>query len=215
MYSAVVFDMDGVIFDSEKIYRKYQLEEGRKYGIPDDIMIRICENIAGGTKETNKTKFEELSGTDIDYYVFREGVINSLDRHIEAHGVELKPGVLETLDFLKKNNIKIGLATSTSKDRALGCLKKHDIVKYFDGMIFGDMVKKGKPNPDIYLTACDMIGANPSQSIAVEDSINGIKSAHAAGMFPVMVIDLIQPTEEIQPYIYRIYDNMTQIKELF
>ena len=82
-------------------------------------------------------------------------------------------------------------------------------------MIFGDMVKKGKPNPDIYLTACDMIGANPSQSIAVEDSINGIKSAHAAGMFPVMVIDLIQPTEEIQSYIYRIYDNMTQIKELF
>lgn len=214
MFKAVVFDMDGVIFDSEKIYRKFQLEEGRKYGIPDDIMVRICENIAGGTKETNRTKFAEMSGIDVDYYVFREGVINNLDAYVATYGVELKPGVLETLEFLKENNIKIGLATSTARDRAIKYLRDHDIEKYFGGMVFGDMIKKGKPNPDIYLTACDLLGVKPENAIAVEDSINGIKSAHAAGMAPVMVIDLIQPTDEIKPHIYRIYDNMLQIKEL-
>ena len=128
--------------------------------------------------------------------------------------MELKPGVVETLSYLKDKNIKIGLATSTVRDRAEKLLTEHDILKYFDKLIFGDMVPNGKPAPDIYLKACEVLNVKPENAIAVEDSINGIVSSGKAGMYPVMVIDLIRPNETIKEYVKQIYDVMTEIKTL-
>ena len=85
MFRAVVFDMDGVITDTEKLYRRFQLEEGKKLGIPDDVMVVACERIAGGTKYTNKKSFEDVVGMGIDYFDFREAVVNKLDAHIRAY----------------------------------------------------------------------------------------------------------------------------------
>lgn len=214
LYDAVVFDMDGVIFDTEKLYRRYQLMEGARRGIDDETMHRACERIAGGNKYTNKKPFEEIVGRGIDYFEFREHVMENLDNHIKTYGVELKAGVLEILQFLKDNDVRIGLATSTVRERAIGYLKAHDIYKYFDKLIFGDMIEHGKPAPDIYLKACEELGVLPGRAIAVEDSINGIKSAAAANMYPVMVIDLINPNDEIKPLLKKVYTNITEIKEL-
>lgn len=214
MFKAVVFDMDGVITDTEKLYRRYQLEEGKKYGIPDDVMIRACERIAGGNKVSNKKPFEEIVGRGIDYYEFREGVMKSLDHHVNTLGVDLKYGVKETLAYLKEKGILIGLATSTIRERAIKYLVAHDIYGYFDKLIFGNMVEHGKPAPDIYLKACEELGVEPEASVAVEDSINGIISAGRAGLYPVMVIDLIQPKEEIKPYVKQIYEDVTRLREI-
>ena len=211
MFRAVVFDMDGVITDTEKLYRRFQLEEGKKLGIPDDVMVVACERIAGGTKYTNKKSFEDVVGMGIDYFDFREA-----DAHIREHGVELKPGVADTLKYLKEKGVKVGLATSTVRERATGYLKAHHIDRYFDELVFGDTVAHGKPAPDIYLKACEMLDVRPEEAIAVEDSINGIVSAGRAGMYPVMVIDLIEPNDTTKQYAKKVYEfgRIDRLKEL-
>ena len=214
MFEAVVFDMDGVITDTEKLYRRFQMEEGRKRGIPEDVLVYACEHIAGGNKYSNKPIFESIVGRGIDYMEFREKLMANLDAYIAANGVELKYGVKETLAYLKEKGIKVGLATSTIRERAIGYLTAHDIYKYFDKLVFGNMVEHGKPAPDIYLKACEELDVEPARAVAVEDSINGIKSAGTAGLYAVMVVDLIKPNDEITPYVKQIYDNMTHLREI-
>lgn len=214
MFKAVIFDMDGVIFDTEKLYRKYQLLEGKKLGVPRDVMVDACEHIAGGNKVSNKAVFESIVGRGIDYLQFRLRVLEGLDSHIKENGVELKPYVRETLKYLKEKGIRIGLATSTEKNRALGYLRDNKLDGYFDGFVFGDMVTHGKPAPEIYLKACDELGVLPEEAIAVEDSINGIKSAGLGGLYPVMVVDLIEPNDEVKPYAKQIYRSMDKLMEL-
>jgi len=214
MFEAVVFDMDGVITDTEKLYRRFQMEEGRKRGIPEDVLVYACEHIAGGNKYSNKPIFESIVGRGIDYMEFREKLMANLDAYIAANGVELKYGVKETLAYLKDKGIKVGLATSTIRERAIGYLTAHDIYKYFDKLVFGNMVEHGKPAPDIYLKACEELDVEPARTVAVEDSINGIKSAGTAGLYAVMVVDLIKPNDEIAPYVKQIYDNMTHLCEI-
>ena len=214
MFKAVVFDMDGVITDTEKLYRRFQMEEGLSRGIPEDLMVQACELIAGGTKYMNKGRFEALIGRGIDYFEFRDKMIAKLDAYIAEHGVELKPYVKETLQYLKDKKVLIGLATSTKRERATKYLIAHDIYKYFDALVFGDMVQNGKPAPDIFLKACEVLAVKPEEAVAVEDSINGIVSAGTAGLYPVMVIDLIQPNEKVEPYVKKIYDDLSGLREV-
>ena len=217
MYKAVVFDMDGVILDSEKIYRIYETKAAEHFGLPTDRIDEFCKRIAGGTKETNSLVFDSFFDTDLHYYDYREVVNEGVERHAEENGYEVKPGVKELFDFLKENGIKMALATSTSEERAKRFLTPHGLLDYFDAMIFGDAIEpgRGKPHPDIYLTACKALGVEPSDTIGVEDSINGIKSSSAAGLYTVMVIDLIQPDEEEKKIPDVIYDRIIKIKELF
>ncbi len=210
-YQAVVFDMDGVIFDSERVYRMMEHRQAAKYGLPDELVEPFCDLIAGGTKDTNRKHFEDMFGTDIDYMEFREGVNAGVDAYGRDPGYDVKPGILELLEFLKTEGIRIGLATSTAHERAEYHLKRHGLYDYFDEIVYGDSVPRGKPNPDIYLAACERLGVAPEQAVGVEDSINGVVSSGRAGLFTVMVVDLIRPNDTAREHADLILDRADQL----
>ncbi len=216
-FKGIVFDMDGVILDSEKIYRKYEYVAAEKYGLPMDNIEEFCNRIAGGTKHTNKVVFQEFFNTDIDYMEYRDVVSAGVEAYATEHGYEVKPGIKELFDFLKERGIKIALATSTDKDRATRFLEPHGLLPYFDAMVFGDIIPpgRGKPNPDIYLAACKQLGTEPAETIGVEDSRNGVLSSSRGGLFTVMVVDLIPPDDAVREYADKIYGNAYEITELF
>lgn len=214
MVKAVVFDMDGVIFDSEKLYRKHWMITAEEYGIPQEVMRELCNLIAGATKERNEKLMKSRFGEDFDYMAFREKTMTRMDQDILENGVELKPYVVELLEYLKKNQYRIGLATSTQKERAQRNLLNAGVLEYFDEIVYGGMVANGKPAPDIYLMACEKLGVLPEDAIGIEDSINGVKSSFAAGLQTIMVIDLIEPTKEIEPMTHHIFASLKEVQEL-
>ena len=214
-FKAVVFDMDGVIFDSERIYRMMEHRQAAVYGLPDEKVEPFCELIAGGTKETNRIHFENMFGTKIDYMEFRAGVNAGVDAYGRDPGFDVKPGIRELLAFLKEEKVLVALATSTAAERAEYHLKRHGLYEYFDRIIYGNMVAHGKPEPDIFLRACEELKVEPAEAIAVEDSVNGIVSASRAGLYTVMVVDLIRPNETVREHADEILENALQIRELF
>lgn len=214
MIKAVVFDMDGVIFDSEKLYRKHWMISAKEYGLDEEIMKTLLDKIAGATKERNEKLMKDHFGQDFDYMAFRESTMTRMDKDIDENGVELKPGVKELFNYLKGHGYMIGLATSTVKERAERNLKRAGLISYFDGIMYGGIVTNGKPAPDIYEHACQLLGVPVSEAIGVEDSINGIISSHAAGLYTIMVVDLIQPNDEVRAIADQIYDSLFEVKEL-
>lgn len=212
---AVAFDMDGVLIDSEKVYRMCWLKNGLSIGIPENEMSKICDRMAGGTKKTNAHVMKEKMGEDFDYLAFRQRTVDMVEAYMNEHGVELKHGVIETLKTLKARGIKMAVATSTDRERAEDKLVRSGLLPYFDDVICGDEIEHGKPYPDIYLKACEKLGTKPEETVGVEDSINGVTASHAAGLYTLMVIDLIQPDEETKKKADRISDDIFELTELF
>ena len=214
MKKAVVFDMDGVIFDSEKLYRKHWMITGKEYGIPEEEMASLCNLIAGATKEKNARLMKDHYGEDFDYDAFRTATMTRMDAEIAREGLELKPGVLELFAYLKDNHYKIGLATSTAKERAKGNLEKAGILEVFDKIVYGGVVPNGKPAPDIYLKACEDLGVKPEEAIGIEDSANGVKSSACAGLYTIMVVDLVPATDELRQIANQVYDSLFDVIDM-
>lgn len=214
MIKAVVFDMDGVIFDSEKLYRKHWMITGKEYGIPEETMSELCNLIAGATKENNEKLMKSRFGQDFDYMEFRGRTMERMDQDILEHGLELKAGVKELFAYLKDKGYQIGLATSTARERAEKNLKNAGILDVFDEIVYGGTVPRGKPYPDIYLRACELLGVKPEEAMGIEDSLNGVKASATAGLYTVMVIDLIQPTKEAKEQADQIFDSLFDVISL-
>lgn len=215
MFKAAVFDMDGVLLDTEKVYRLCWKKNGMDIGISEAEMEVICERIAGGTKKHNGRVFKERMGEDFDYLAFRAKTMEMFEAYLVEHGIDVKPGVPETLKALKDMGVRLGLATSTYKTLAINRLTKTGLYEFFDEKVFGDEIEDGKPKPDIYLRACEKLGVKPEEAIGVEDSINGVIASSSAGLHTVMVVDLIQPNEITREKAANTYDHFSDIMELF
>ena len=196
MIRTAIFDMDGLMFDTELLYVR-SLEEyvGPKTGVafPRERILRTL----GCNHADFERIFPELFGTAISFSACYAMIAEWMTKEIEAHGVPTKPGLYELLDALKKDGIRIALATGTSRPIALEYLKRTDTHKYFDAFAFGDQVTHGKPDPEIFLLACKALSGEPETTVVFEDSVNGLKAAHAGGFHAVCVPDLVDPV----PYL--------------
>lgn len=208
-YEAVVFDMDGVIFDSERAVMNCWLELAQKYDIKDiEKPYFAC---VGTTMTRTREIMLETYGEDFPYDEYARE--SSLMYHEKYDGGKLpmKPGVIELLSYLKEKGKKIALASSTRRETVTNQLRWAGIIDYFDVIICGDMVARSKPAPDIFLKACQELGVSPENTYAIEDSYNGIRAAHAGQLRPIMVPDLLEANDEMRGMAECVCDNLNEV----
>ena len=209
LYKAVVFDMDGVIFDSERAVMQCWKEVASRHNIPDiEKAVLAC---TGTTMVRTREIMSELYGADFPYDEYAKDSSAIFHSRYDGGRLPMKPGVEELLTFLKEHGKKIALASSTRQQVVTDELRDAGIIGYFDRIICGDMVSRSKPAPDIFLKACEELNVSPSDSYAIEDSYNGIRSAHAGGLHPIMVPDLLSADEEMQSLAEIILPSLTSV----
>ena len=209
---AVVFDMDGVLFDTESVCMKAWDYAGEVMGVGKAgyMVLKTLGMNADKAVEIIRTEF----GAGFDAVKFKQIGKNYSYDYFNTYGVPEKPGLYEILNYLKNKGYKIALASSTSSQSVHHHLKEKDIEKYFDAVICGDMVEKSKPEPDIYLKACAQLNENPDNCIAIEDSKNGILSAHRAGLQVIMVPDLWQGEAETDSFLLAKCKSLIEIMSI-
>ena len=202
---AIIFDMDGLMFDTERLGMKAWLHIGEEMDIP--ITEELVLKVIGLSWENNKRVwYSELGDFDIE----KAGTMyhNYVNLHIEKNGIPMKSGLLEILSFLEKNKIKKAIASSSPSGVVKFYMEKAGITGRFDAIVSGEAVSRGKPEPDIFLHTAGLLGVAPGECVVLEDSINGIKAAYAANMIPVMIPDLIPMTPDIERLLYAKTDSL-------
>lgn len=201
-----IFDMDGLLFDTEKVFQQTWHEIADEYNVAldKDFARKICGTTGADTLRIIE---EYYHVSDSDSEVIAQDCVKRVRKKLAAY-VPLKEGVHEILDFFKQKNIKMAVASSSFMQQIEANLKLVGIRDYFDAVVSGEEVSLGKPAPDIFLYAAKKIGCMPQECFVFEDSINGIKAGHAAGCMTIMVPDLVEATPQIRPYCTGVYSSL-------
>ena len=202
----VVFDVDGVLFDTERLMHQIWHKVGAEMGWPQPGQDYL--EFVGNGRSVIFEKMLAYYGPDFPKEAFLTTCSQTLQDHVEQFGVPLKPGVREILEFLKQKNIPMAIATSTAMRRTVKRMELTGLTPFFRTMITGDLVTRGKPDPEIYQLACQSLGTDPARTLAIEDSRNGILSATAAGMPTVMVPDMIPHSPELEALLWQRCDKL-------
>jgi len=195
MPEAVVFDMDGLLFDTETLYRDAIMAAAAEDGIA--MTLEVFQGLLGSPWPANRQSLLDHFGADFPVDALRDGWMRHFAALVETR-LALKPGVAELLDTLDALGIRRAIATSSRHRDVARYLEAHRLQGRFHAVIAHGDYAAGKPAPDPFLRAAERLGADPAACLALEDSFNGIRSAAAAGMVAVMVPDLLAPTEEIR-----------------
>jgi haloacid dehalogenase superfamily, subfamily IA, variant 3 with third motif having DD or ED/haloacid dehalogenase superfamily, subfamily IA, variant 1 with third motif having Dx(3-4)D or Dx(3-4)E len=209
---AVIFDMDGLMFDTEKIGAWAWNKIGNEMGY--DFSEDFLSTVRGMNHEGLKAAFKKQYGESFDYDSIRNVCTGYYRQNLRDNGIPIKEGLFELLDFLSNNGYKVAVATGSTMEQAVYNLKSSGADKYFETIISGDMVKYAKPNPEIFELAAEKIGIIPEKCIVLEDSLNGIKAAVAGGFKAVMVPDLTEPNEELERTLTAKCKNLKEVIDI-
>jgi HAD superfamily hydrolase (TIGR01509 family) len=207
----VIFDMDGLMFDTEKLIFRTWKEACKKY--KRKVNYRIFKETIGLNRTKTEEVYKKYYGGSFPFEKIIDEAIGLLENHIHSEGVPLKEGLFELLEYIRKKQLKMALATSTSRDRTELLLNLSDTKKYFDLVTCGDEIVNGKPDPEIFLKTSQKIYCPPENCMVLEDSGNGIIAAYRAGMIPVMVPDIIEPGEEIEAMLFKKFNSLKEVKD--
>ena len=205
----VLFDVDGVILDTECLYSRFWMEACHYFGFPmtkeQSLQMRSLNKTAG------QEKFHALFGPTADYATIRLKRIELMDAFVEQKGVAAKPGIYELLDALEEKGIPCAITSSSPYERLERYLTPLNLFHRFQKVITGYDVPKGKPEPDIYLRGAAELGLGPERCLALEDSPAGILSAHRAGCLPVLIPDQDTPGQDTLSLLYAKADILTDV----
>ncbi|WP_367924619.1 HAD family hydrolase [uncultured Ruthenibacterium sp.] len=209
MVRGVLFDMDGLMFDTERLDLEAWEHAGRELGFPTDRQTLLF--VRGMADADLANYLREAFGPKFDPVRSRQARLAYSNAWIQAHGMPVKPGLYVLLKELKKRGIPAALATSTSRSTAMGYLEKAGVKDDFAASVCGREVERTKPAPDVFQKAASLLGLEPSECMVLEDSPHGIAAACAAGCIPVMVPDLSQPDEELRAQCAAVVSSLEQV----
>ncbi len=193
---SVIFDMDGVILDTERtIIESWKIVAAR-HDIPD--IEDTCVKCLGTTWEITQAIFYERYGKEFPLMAYEDEMHAGFWDLCAETGIPVKPGAEEILKWLNEAGIPVALASSTRKEVVLKELTDAGLAGYFREFVCGDMVTRSKPDPEIFLKAAEALKTEPRDCFVIEDSFNGVRAGHSALMRVLMVPDILQPTEEIR-----------------
>ena len=205
----VLFDMDGLVVDTEKLYSRFWREACAFYGHTMTYEQSLQMRGLGG--QAGENKLHSFFGKDAHYMTLRNKRIELMDAFVDEHGVELKPGIFELMDYLEENRIPAAITSSSPIPRIRKFLAPYGLDSRFAALCSGRDVPKGKPAPDIYLAGARALNLPPEHCLALEDAPAGIESAFRAGCLPVMIPDLDPPGENTIPMLYASADSLSEI----
>ena len=210
----VIFDMDGVIFDSERACLDTWSEIAAEYGMPDihDVFYRCIGTNKAQTRQIVEDAYAGIYGEGISDKLLAESSRLFHEKY-DGGRLPVKSGVKEILEYLKGEGIRCAVASSTRKAAAQAELGDAGFAGYFEEIIGGDAVKISKPDPEIFLLACDALGVKPEDAVGLEDSFNGVRACKASGLYTVMVPDIIRPDDEMRELADVILPSLKEVQD--
>ncbi len=204
MKQGAIFDMDGLLFDTERMYRDSWKQSAQQFGLVHnpDFPRAVCGSSGAHMREIILRYYPQ-----VDAKAFADDCILRVERELETHVPE-KTGVRDILQYFKQHGVRVAVASSSKRATVLHNLKQADILSYFDAVVSGDQVTHGKPAPDIFLLAAQQIGCEPENCYVFEDGTNGIRAGAAAGCTTIMIPDLTPPNAQLEQLCAGIYPSL-------
>lgn len=209
MKRGAIFDMDGLLLDTERLYQESWVEMARAFGqLPDPAFPSAVSGTSGeGMREVIRRYYPA-----VDPYAFQAGCLAWVEAILDKQSPLVKPGAGELLEYLSARGVNIAAASSSGRDRILSNLRATGLERFFDAVVSGQQVERGKPEPDIFLLTAKEIGCPPEDCYVFEDSLNGVRAGMAAGCVTVMVPDLVPPPEGLM--VSRVCASLHEAREL-
>ncbi len=209
MFDGIIFDMDGLMVDTERIMQKELRKILKQMGYPPDENVIL--SLIGLTDRRTQEALKKAFGEQFDYDVFLKLLLERKKIAFHEEEIGVKKGLIELLEYLKKENIKSIVATGSVREHMNFILQKTELLQYFDLFVCGDEVEQGKPFPDIFLKAAEKLEVAAERCLILEDSQNGIIAANNAGIPVIFIKDLVTPEKQYMEQIYAECNDLSEV----